>query len=164
MHLTTISLTSVFGIKRFSGHGGKPAHTLFGFSSPTMKKVSVEVPGLPEVVAGDTLTVLLKSPSNWSRVEGWVNHRTSELATPNPVGSGIAATLATAVVAWLAATAELDWRSGPIFFSLLVAGMYWSFDCARAVLIRRALREVATSLVSASPSEIKSSHLSTVKR
>lgn len=164
MHLTTISLTSVFGIKRSSGFGGKPAHTLFGFSSPTMKKVSVEVPGLPEVTTGDTLTILLKSPSNWTRVEGWVNHRTHELAAPNPIGSGIAAGVATAVVIWLAATAELDWRGGPIFISFLVAGMYWSFDCVRSVLVRRALNEVAASLVSTPRDEITASHLSIAKR
>ena len=150
MRLTTLSLTSVYGVKRSHGYSGKQSHTIFGFASPSLKKVSVEVPGFPEVSAGHTLTILHESACDWSKVDGWVNHNTGEVAAPDAAGLAIAASVSFAAFVFVALAVEPNWKAVPIFGVFLGAGTYWGFKCARSVLIRRALKDMAASLAAAS--------------
>ena len=144
MQVVRVRLNSVFGIKRSAGYGGKPAHTTFGFSSSTLKKFAVEIPGHPQIEPGHTLLILLSAPDVWTNVLGWVNCTTGEIAIQKPYGPGLAAFLSVSISAFMLVKLPVieSLPTAVLWSAFTCAGLYWTFATAHSVLVSRALRQL----------------------
>jgi hypothetical protein len=81
MKFVTVRFDRVFDLHRRVG-GRYPTHTQFSFESDGHIRYSVSVPGLPEIEAGMTVTVVLAEPGNWQSLKGWRNWSNGEYALP----------------------------------------------------------------------------------
>jgi hypothetical protein len=88
LQIQTVRLARVFDIQFNPRSTASNRCTQFSFETETGRRcLSVELPGQPRLVAGDTVTAVLGQADNWQTLRGWRNLSNGEFVVRGDLGA-----------------------------------------------------------------------------